>query len=43
MEYRMLMRFVGERDALSQIWDEIIAVYPEAELPSEDSGDWYST
>lgn len=42
MEYRMLMRFVGERDALSQIWDEIVAAYPEAELPSEDSGDWYS-
>lgn len=42
MEYRILMRFVGERDALSQIWEEMTSNYPEVELPSEDTGDWYS-
>ena len=42
MEYRILMRFVGERDDLAELWDAFVVQFPEAELPSEDSGYWYS-
>ena len=42
MSYRVLMRFVGVQDHLSAIYDEFMEQFPDAELPSVDSGDWYS-
>ena len=42
MEYRILMRFIGVREDLAELWDAFVGLFPEAELPSEDSGDWYS-
>jgi hypothetical protein len=36
------MRFIGSRTELAQIWDEIMEQFPEADLPSEDTGDWYT-
>ena len=42
METRFLMRFIGSRTELAQIWDEIMEQFSEADLPSEDTGDWYT-
>ena len=42
MESRILMRFVGVRDDLSALYDAFMEQFPEAELPHEDSGEWYS-
>lgn len=42
METRFLMRFIGSRDELAQIWDEVMEHFPEADLPSEDTGEWYT-
>lgn len=42
METRFLMRFIGSRDELAQIWDEVMEYFPEADLPSEDTGEWYT-
>ena len=42
METRFLMRFIGTRAELAQIWEEVLAQFPEADLPSEDTGDWYT-
>ncbi|WP_407443845.1 hypothetical protein [Fibrobacter sp.] len=42
MEYRVLVRFIGESGDLSELWNSFMERFPEAELPSEDSGDWYS-
>ena len=42
MDSRVLVRFVGVKEDLSALWDAFIAELPEADLPSEDSGDWYS-
>lgn len=42
METRFLMRFIGSRTELAQVWDEIMEQFPEADLPSEDTGDWYT-
>lgn len=42
MESRVLVRFVGASEDLAQIWDVFMEKFPEADLPSEDSGDWYS-
>ncbi len=36
------MRFVGETDQLAGVYDEIMENFPDAELPSEDCGEWYS-
>ncbi len=42
MYCRVLMRFVGVSEQLSAVYDAIMEQYPEAELPSEDCGEWYS-
>jgi len=42
METRFLMRFIGTRAELAQIWEDVLAQFPEADLPSEDTGDWYT-
>lgn len=42
MEFRILIRFIGSREDLSALWDAFTEQFPEAELPSEDCGDWYS-
>lgn len=42
METRFLMRFIGTRAELAQIWGEFVERFPEADLPSEDTGDWYT-
>ena len=42
MNCRILMRFVGTTDELSAVYDALMEQYPEMDLPSEDSGDWYS-
>lgn len=42
MSCRILMRFVGEVDLLSAVYDEIMENFPDAELPSVDCGEWYS-
>ena len=42
METRFLMRFIGTRGELAQIWDEVLEHFPEADLPSEDTGEWYT-
>lgn len=36
------MRFVGVSEQLSAVYDAIMEQYPEAELPHEDCGEWYS-
>jgi hypothetical protein len=36
------MRFIGTRAELAQIWEDVLAQFPEADLPSEDTGDWYT-
>lgn len=41
MVSRVLVRFIGDVDDLDKIWDAVLAEYPEAELPSRDSGEWY--
>ncbi len=41
MECRILMRFVGNSSDLESIWNELMERFPEADLPSADSGDWY--
>ena len=41
MESRILMRFVGNSSDLESIWNELMERFPEADLPSADSGDWY--
>lgn len=41
MECRILMRFVGKSSDLESIWNELMERFPEADLPSADSGDWY--
>lgn len=42
MDCRVLVRFIGVKEDLSALWDSFVEQFPEAELPSEDSGDWYS-
>ncbi|PWJ62101.1 MULTISPECIES: hypothetical protein [unclassified Fibrobacter] len=42
MSYRVLVRFVGVSSQLAELYDAIMEQFPEAELPSEDCGDWYS-
>ena len=42
MSCRILMRFVGTTDELSAVYDALMEQYPEMDLPSEDSGEWYS-
>ena len=42
MSCRILMRFVGTTDELSALYDSLMEQYPEMDLPSEDTGDWYS-
>ena len=42
MNCRILMRFVGTTDELSAVYDALMEQYPEMDLPSEDSGEWYS-
>lgn len=41
MNCRVLMRFVGTESDLSAIYDMLLEQYPEAYLPSLDSGDWF--
>ena len=42
MEYRILFRFVGVEADLVALWDAFMDRFPDAELPSADSGEWYS-
>ena len=42
MDCRVLVRFIGEGADLALLWQAFMEKFPEAELPSEDSGDWYS-
>jgi len=42
METRFLMRFIGTKAELAQIWEDVLAQFPEADLPCEDTGDWYT-
>ncbi|MCF0225649.1 MAG: hypothetical protein HUK20_15385 [Fibrobacter sp.] len=42
MDSRILFRFVGICDDLSALYDAFMDYFPEAELPSEDTGEWYS-
>ena len=42
MSLRILVRFVGVSAQLSELYDAIMERFPDAELPSEDCGDWYS-
>ncbi|MCQ2097834.1 MAG: hypothetical protein MJY87_07845 [Fibrobacter sp.] len=42
MSYRVLVRFVGVSSQLAELYDAFMEQFPEAELPSEDCGDWYS-
>lgn len=41
MSFRILMRFVGIREDLDSLWNEFTERFPDAELPSADSGEWY--
>lgn len=41
MESRILARFIGDADELEKVWDAILTEFPEAELPSRDSGEWF--
>lgn len=41
MDSRILVRFIGNAADLAALWNEFIEHFPEADLPSEDSGDWY--
>ena len=42
MDCRVLVRFIGEESDLALLWQAFMEKFPEAELPSEDSGEWYS-
>lgn len=42
MECRILFRFVGEEADLVALWDAFMEQFPDSELPSADSGEWYS-
>ena len=42
MDCRILLRFVGIQEDLDALWSEFMELFPEAELPSVDSGEWYS-
>ena len=42
MDCRILLRFVGVLEDLDALWSEFMEHFPEAELPSVDSGEWYS-
>lgn len=42
MSCRVLVRFVGVSDQLAELYEAFMERFPEAELPSEDCGDWYS-
>ncbi|MBR6378531.1 MAG: hypothetical protein IKS02_01000, partial [Fibrobacter sp.] len=42
MDCRVLVRFIGEEADLALLWQAFMEKFPEAELPGEDSGDWYS-
>lgn len=41
MDSRILVRFIGCAADLAALWNEFMERFPEADLPSEDSGDWY--
>lgn len=41
MDSRILVRFIGCAADLASVWNEFVEHFPEADLPSEDSGDWY--
>ena len=42
MDCRILVRFIGVQQDLEALWDAFMEHFPEAELPSVDSGEWYS-
>lgn len=42
MDCRILLRFVGVLEDLDALRSEFMEHFPEAELPSVDSGEWYS-
>ena len=42
MDCRILVRFIGVQEDLDALWSEFMEHFPEAELPSVDSGEWYS-
>ena len=42
MDCRILVRFVGVEADLNALWDAFMEQFPEAELPSADSGEWSS-
>ena len=42
MDCRVLVRFIGEGSDLALLWQSFLEKFPEAELPGEDSGEWYS-
>lgn len=42
MECRILFRFVGEEADLVALWDAFMEQFPDSELTSADSGEWYS-
>ena len=41
MDCRVLVRFVGVQEDLDALWNEFMERFPDAELPSVDSGEWY--
>jgi hypothetical protein len=41
MDCRVLVRFVGVQEDLDALWNEFMKHFPDAELPSVDSGEWY--
>ncbi len=41
MDCRVLVRFVGVQEDLDALWNEFMEHFPDAELPSLDSGEWY--
>ena len=42
MDCRVLVRFVGVQEDLDALWSEFMEHFPDAELPSVDSGECYS-
>ena len=42
MDCRILVRFIGVQEDLDALWNQFMEHFPEAELPSIDSGEWYS-
>ena len=42
MDCRVLVRFVGVQEDLDALWSEFMEQFPDAELPSVDSGECYS-